>query len=38
MDIDVTMWISCSEDDSGPDDFEDFNGEEYQPKPVLRCS
>jgi hypothetical protein len=38
MDIDVTMWISCSEDDSGSDDFEDFNGEEYQPKPVLRCS
>jgi hypothetical protein len=29
MDINVTMWISSSEDDSDPNDFEDFNGEEY---------
>jgi hypothetical protein len=29
MDINVTMRISSSEDDWDPDDFEDFNGEEY---------
>jgi hypothetical protein len=29
IDINVTMWISSSEDDSDPNDFEDFNGEEY---------